>query len=83
MAGCEQNKIDLWEDDGRIGLYFVVPENGDNESEPVECVGSSEYSLALWQEFCTELFGEVDRDTAVNFYSRLVLSEGGVPAYYF
>ena len=83
MAGCEQNKIDTWADDGRIGLYFVVPENGDNESDPVVCVGSSEYNLALWQEFCTELFGEVDRDTAVNFYSRLVLSEGGVPAYYF
>ena len=83
MAGCEQNKIDLWEDDGRIGLYFVVPENEDNESDPVECVGVPEYSRALWEEFCTERFGADQMEAAYEFYSGLVLSDGGRPAYYF
>ena len=84
MAGCEQNKIDLWEDDGRIGLYFVVPENGENESDPVECVGVPEYSRVLWEEFCTELFGADQMEDAVNFYTSLVMEDnGGRPAYYF
>ena len=84
MAGCEQNKIDTWEDDGRIGLYFVVPENGENESDPVECVGVPEYSLTLWQEFCMELFGADQMENAVNFYRSLVMEDsGGRPAYYF
>ena len=84
MAGCEQNKIDLWEDDGRIGLYFVVPENGENESDPVECVGVPEYSRVLWEEFCTERFGADQMEDAVNFYTSLVMEDnGGRPAYYF
>ena len=83
MAGCEQNKIDLWADDGRIGLYFVVPEYEDNESDPVVCAGSLEYSRALWEEFCTERFGADQMEAAYEFYSGLVLSDGGTPAYYF
>ena len=27
MAGCEQNKIDTWADDGRIGLYLSFARN--------------------------------------------------------
>ena len=83
MAGCEQNKIDTWADDGRIGLYFVVPEYEDNESDPVVCAGSLEYSRALWEEFCTERFGADHMEAAYEFYYGLVLSDGGTPAYYF
>lgn len=81
LGGCEQNPIDTWEDDGRIGLYFFVNENETNESEPIEYVGEPIYELKLWTEFCHENF-PADSAAAMAFYSQLVLQENRVPAYY-
>ena len=85
LGGCEQNKVEIWEDDGRIGLYFEIPEYGTNVSDPVIYAGQMEYSNDLWKTFCEELYPD-DADMAKqaqDFYAQFVLEDNsGACAYY-
>ena len=85
LGGCEQNKVEIWEDDGRIGLYFEIPEYGTNVSDPVIYAGQMEYNNDLWKTFCGELYpNDADKaKQAQEFYSRLALKDNsGACAYY-
>lgn len=83
LGGCEQNQIDTWEDDGRIGLYFFVPDNQENKSDPVIYSNYAVYETGRWSSFTETLFSDPAMSSAArDMYESLVAYSSGYPAYY-
>ena len=86
LFGCEQNQIDTWEDNGRIGLYFFVPENEENESEEVEYADICIYESLRWVNFCNEFYADRSdsiRNVVTTMYTAMTArNPAGLNAFY-